>query len=120
MNEDGLARMGEADFLDRLVPIGVIGRNVKEELAKGLKLRNGCGHPNSLKIGPNMVASHLETLLLNVFDNSPSRGLEEEVGFEPTDGLHRRWFQDRCLKPLGRSSLPPRRRRLRSAYQAAV
>lgn len=68
VNEDGLARMGEADFLDRLVPIGVIGKNVKEELAKALKLRNGCGHPNSLKIGPNMVASHLETLLLNVFE----------------------------------------------------
>ena len=67
VNEDGLARMGEADFLDRLVPIGVIGKNVKEELAKALKLRNGCGHPNSLKIGPNMVASHLETLLLTVF-----------------------------------------------------
>ncbi|HKP11750.1 MAG TPA: hypothetical protein VJZ91_06550, partial [Blastocatellia bacterium] len=39
VNEDGLARMGELDFLDRLVPIGVIGKNVKEELAKALKLR---------------------------------------------------------------------------------
>lgn len=68
VNEDGLARMGEADFLDRLVPIGVIGKNVKEELVKALKLRNGCGHPNSLKTGPNMVASHLEMLLLNVFE----------------------------------------------------
>ena len=68
VNEDGLAKMGEADFLDRLVPIGVIGKNVKEELAKALKLRNGCGHPNSLKTGPNMVASHLEVLLLNVFE----------------------------------------------------
>lgn len=68
VNEDGLARMGEADFLDRLVPIGIIGKNVKEELAKALKLRNGCGHPNSLKTGPNMVASHLELLLLNVFE----------------------------------------------------
>jgi hypothetical protein len=27
-----------------------------------LKLRNGCGHPNSLKIGANKVAAHLETL----------------------------------------------------------
>lgn len=68
VNEDGLAKMQEADFLDRLVPIGVIGKNVKEELAKALKLRNGCGHPNSLKIGPNMVASHIETLILNVFE----------------------------------------------------
>lgn len=68
VNEDGLARMGEADFLHHLVPIGIIGKNVKEELAKALKLRNGCGHPNSLKTGPNMVASHLEMLLLNVFE----------------------------------------------------
>ena len=68
VNEDGLARMKEADFLDRLVLVGVLGKNVKEELAKSLKLRNGCGHPNSLKTGPNMVASHLEMLLLNVFE----------------------------------------------------
>lgn len=68
VNEDGLTRMKEADFLDRLVPIGVIGKNVKDELADALKLRNGCGHPNSLKVGPNKVASHLETLLLNVFE----------------------------------------------------
>lgn len=68
LNEDGLARMGEADFLDRLVPIGVIGKNVKEELAKALKLRNGCGHPNSLKVGQNTVAGHLEILLMNVFE----------------------------------------------------
>lgn len=72
VNEDGLAKMQEADFLDRLVPIGVIGKNVKEELAKALKLRNGCGHPNSLKIGPNMVASHIETLILNVFEQFPA------------------------------------------------
>lgn len=67
-NEDGLARMGEADFLDRISAIGVIGKSTKEELAKSLKLRNGCGHPNSLKVGPNMVAGHLETLILNVFE----------------------------------------------------
>lgn len=68
VNADGLARMGESDFLERLVPIGVIGKNVKDELQKALKLRNGCGHPNSLKTGPNMVASHIESLLLNVFE----------------------------------------------------
>ena len=64
---DDLARMKEADFLDRLVGISVIGKNVKDGLAKCLKLRNGCGHPNSMKVGTNMVASHIETLLLNVF-----------------------------------------------------
>lgn len=65
---DDLGRMKEADFLDRIAAISLIGKNVKEELAKALKLRNGCGHPNSLKVGPNTAASHIETLLLNVFD----------------------------------------------------
>lgn len=68
VNSDGLGRMKESDFLDVLVAIGVIGKNVKAELKKALDLRNGCGHPNSLKIGPNGVAAHLETLLLNVFE----------------------------------------------------
>ena len=58
-------------FLDRLVAIGIIGKNVKEKPAWALKLRNNCGHPNSLKSGPNMVASHLETLLLNVVEPLP-------------------------------------------------
>lgn len=65
---DDLGRMGEDDFLNRLASISVLGKNAKEELLKCLKLRNGAGHPNSLKIGQNMVASHLETLLLNVFE----------------------------------------------------
>lgn len=70
-NEDGLSRMGEADFLDRLAAINVIGKNTKTELVNALNLRNGCGHPNSLRVGPNNVASHLETLILNVFERCP-------------------------------------------------
>jgi hypothetical protein len=69
VNTDGIGRMNEAAFLDRIVAIGMIGKNQKDELAKALKLRNGCGHPNSLKVGPNTVASHLELLLLNVFEH---------------------------------------------------
>ncbi|MER8975509.1 MULTISPECIES: hypothetical protein [unclassified Mesorhizobium] len=68
LDADGLGRMGEEDFLNRIAAIGVVGKNRKEELLKALKLRNGCGHPNSLKVGSNMAASHLETLLLNVFE----------------------------------------------------
>jgi hypothetical protein len=67
-NEDGLGRMGEEDFLVRAAAVGVIGKNQKDELLKALKLRNGCGHPNSLKVGSNMVAGHLELLMLNVFE----------------------------------------------------
>jgi hypothetical protein len=64
---DDIGRMQEVDFLDRIAAISVIGKNVKEELQKCLKLRNGCGHPNSLKVSTNVVASHIEILLLNVF-----------------------------------------------------
>lgn len=64
---DDLGRMGEGHFLDRLVAISVIGKNVKAELRECLNRRNGCGHPNSLKIGKNTVAHHIEILLLNVF-----------------------------------------------------
>lgn len=68
LNEDGLGRMNEEKFLERCAAIGVLGKNQKDELLKGLKLRNGCGHPNSLKVGPNAVANHIEILLLNVFE----------------------------------------------------
>lgn len=66
-NEDGLARMKEHDFLDIIEALSVIGKSVKDELQACLKLRNGCGHPNSLKIAESRVASHIEVLLLNVF-----------------------------------------------------
>lgn len=68
--KDDLSRMKESDFLDIIgsPPISLIGKNVKEELKNHcLQLRNGCGHPTSLKIGENRVASHLEVLILNVF-----------------------------------------------------
>ncbi|QIO33815.1 hypothetical protein [Bradyrhizobium sp. 1(2017)] len=64
---DDLGRMPEGDFLDRMAAISAIGKNVKEELHKCLKLRNGCGHPNTLKVSTNTVASLIEILLLNVF-----------------------------------------------------
>lgn len=68
INEDGIGKMNEERFLERCAAIGILGKNQKDELLKGLKLRNGCCHPNSLKVGPNMVASHIEALLLNVFE----------------------------------------------------
>jgi len=64
---DDLGRMKEADFLERICALSIIGKNVKKELKDCLDRRNGCGHPNSLKIGPNTAAHHLEILLLNVF-----------------------------------------------------
>ena len=65
---DDLGLMKEGDFLNRLQGISVLGKNQKAELVKALGLRNGCGHPNSLIIGHNVSAAHIETLLLNVFN----------------------------------------------------
>ena len=64
---EDLGRMREADLLERLAGASVIGKNVKFELKTCLDRRNGCGHPNSLKIGANTVTHHIEVLLLNVF-----------------------------------------------------
>lgn len=64
---DDLGRLKESTFLEIAHAVGILGRNVKDELEACLKLRNGCGHPNSLKVGANKVAAHLETLALNVY-----------------------------------------------------
>lgn len=64
---DDLGRMSESDFLDRIGALSVVGKNVKKELKDCLDRRNGCGHPNSLKVGPNTAAHHVEVLILNVF-----------------------------------------------------
>lgn len=65
---DDLSLMKESEFLNRLAALSIIGKNTKTELKQCLDLRNGCGHPNSFKLGPNAVARHLEMLLLNVFE----------------------------------------------------
>lgn len=64
---DDLGEMREATFLEIAVTVSMLGKNVKGELETCLKLRNGCGHPNSLKVGSHKVASHLETLAQNVY-----------------------------------------------------
>lgn len=64
---DDLARLKEFDLLQILEAISVIGKNTRQELEGCLKLRNACGHPSSLKVGPNKVAAHIETLAQNVF-----------------------------------------------------
>lgn len=66
-NADDLGKMKEASFLEIIDHLSIIGKNVRQELESCLRLRNSCGHPNSLKIGANRVAAHLETLALNIF-----------------------------------------------------
>lgn len=55
-NEDDLSRMKEHDFLQILDALSVVGRNVKTELEGCLRLRNACGHPNSLKLAESRCA----------------------------------------------------------------
>ena len=64
---DDLTRMKEFDFLQTLAAISVLGKNVKDELEVCLKLRNGCGHPNSLIVGDHKASAHVGTLIENVF-----------------------------------------------------
>jgi hypothetical protein len=64
---DDLSRMKESEFLDRLVAISVLGKNVKEQLQGCLDLRNAAGHPNSLEFGAPSVMHHIDVLIRNVF-----------------------------------------------------
>lgn len=66
-NVDGLTKMKEYDFLQIVEAISLIGKNTKNELENCLKLRNSCGHPSTLQIGEQIVAAHIEILLLNVY-----------------------------------------------------
>jgi hypothetical protein len=60
--------MKEHDFLQVLEVLSILGKNVKNELEGCLKLRNGCGHPNSLKLAESRCAAHIAVLVLNVFN----------------------------------------------------
>ncbi len=66
-NSDDLSRMKEADFLVVIEKTSIIGKNLKQQLETALKLRNGCGHPNSYKLGEHKVSAHIEDLILNVY-----------------------------------------------------
>lgn len=66
-SKDDLSRMKEFDFLTVLGAISVLGKSARQELEAALRLRNGCGHPNSLKVGEARAAAHVESLMLNVF-----------------------------------------------------
>lgn len=69
VTKDDLALMKESDFLDILVAVSVLGKNVKEHLKNNcLNLRNSCGHPSSLKLGKHTVEAHIEALMLNVYE----------------------------------------------------
>jgi len=64
---DDLARMKESEFLEVCESASILGKSTKQELLNALTFRNGCGHPNSLKLGEHRVSAHIESLILNVF-----------------------------------------------------
>lgn len=65
--EDDLSLLKESVFIEIACIVGLFGKDVKQQLELALRLRNSCGHPNSLRIGPNKVAAHLEILALNIY-----------------------------------------------------
>lgn len=66
--ESDLGELKEFNFLEVAKAIGVIDKNEKLQLEERLRFRNSCGHPNKLQMRSRMVAAHIESLILNVFD----------------------------------------------------
>ena len=65
---DDFSRMLEYGFLQVLPAVSTkVFKNLKQELEAALKLRNSCGHPNSLVVGKQKVLAHVEILSENVF-----------------------------------------------------
>jgi hypothetical protein len=64
---DDLATMKEGEFLDICETISVITKATKKELKTCLDRRNTAGHPNSHVFREPAVASHLDTLIAEVF-----------------------------------------------------
>ncbi len=68
VTKDDLAQMNESKFLEILANLSIIGKNTKDQLQNSLKLRNSCAHPSSFRIGKHIVESHIEILILNVYE----------------------------------------------------
>lgn len=67
VNIEGLSRIKEGEFLDIAEGAAIIGRSIRDELQGCLRLRNGCAHPNKLRIGKARAAAHVESLINNVY-----------------------------------------------------
>lgn len=57
----------EDDLLQLCQDASILSKAEKQELKERLGLRNRCGHPNPLVVDEHVVASHLATLLNNVY-----------------------------------------------------
>jgi hypothetical protein len=59
--------MKEFDVIDTCHKIGILSKNLRDQLHAALKVRNAASHPNSFQIGEAAVANHVEMLLLNIY-----------------------------------------------------
>lgn len=67
-NMKGFARIQEADFLQLCEDAAILDKTEKNQLRARLDLRNACGHPNNFVVDQLTAASHVEILLLNVYE----------------------------------------------------
>jgi hypothetical protein len=64
---DDLSRLKEVDFLQIIGMMGLIEEAVEKQLNECLRRRNRCGRPNAYQINRQVVAQHIEILVLNVY-----------------------------------------------------
>lgn len=64
---DDLSRLKEVDFLRIIGMMGLIEEAVEQELKECLKRRIRCGRPNANQINKQVVAQHIDILVLNVY-----------------------------------------------------
>jgi hypothetical protein len=64
---EDFGRIKEADFLQLLEDISVIGKSLHKQLKDRLDLRNGCGHPNTMVVDEHTTAAHIHFLVDNVY-----------------------------------------------------
>lgn len=64
---EDFGRIKEADFLQLLEDISLIGKSLKKQLSDRLDLRNACGHPNTLVVDDHTAAAHINFLIENVY-----------------------------------------------------
>jgi hypothetical protein len=64
---DDFGRIKEADFLQLLEDISLIGKSFHKQLKDRLDLRNGSGHPNTMVVDEHTTAAHIHFLVENVY-----------------------------------------------------
>jgi hypothetical protein len=64
---ESFGRVQEADMLQVMEDIGLIGKSLHKQLKDRLDLRNGCGHPSTMVVDDHTCAAHIHFLIDNVY-----------------------------------------------------